>query len=391
MYHAPSFLSFSFRAPLLHTPSRFETTVDGLVCAVAPALAMETRSASAPRLHHGLLTPRQSSRANTPRSSRDSWSPPTSARGTASTQAGSKPAVSVPPFSKPSPLPRAEALREMPASDAPLDSARKCWCCQRDDMLARLEANMEVNGGLSSREHQSPVPTRSEVLLQAEAQKLLKAPATLQRGKAMERLATSKLRSELNWGAPPLAQLRPSTKHLTSPSAQLTHRLEGIVWALEQQVTRQHYEMGAMRASAKAQDVALQSARAEAARCAAETGSLRVALAEAECWVEQLVSKAAEAETHASESAATIAALQEKLASFKKNKGKDKSNREQLEEVAKAKKAEPEKKVASPKEAAADFEVRWNEHVKKGGLKGAGAAAGVAGSPRSFRSSSSSR
>lgn len=304
----------------------------------------------------------------------------------------------MPPFSKPSALPRAEALREVPKDT--LDSARKCWCCQRDDLLARLE----VDGTASAREHlPSPSTTktasrggrstpagRSEILLQTEAQKLLQIPAAKQRGKAMERLATSKLRSELHWGAPPLSELRPSTKHLISPSAQLTHRLEGIVWALEQKVTRQYYEIGTLKAGAKDQDYTLQSSLAEAARNTAEADAMRGALREAEDSIERLTMRAEEAEASVAEALATIATLQEKLAS-KKNKAKDlggKSNREQMEEISQEAKDNLEKKVNTPKEAAADFEKRWKDHVNKGGLKVTGCGGpGASASPRTLHAS----
>ena len=63
-----------------------------------------------------------------------------------------------------------------------------------------------------------------------------------------------------------------------------------------------------------------------------------------------------------------------------------KSNREQMEELAAARAAAAEKpkpKAVQVNEAAKDFEKRWGEHVKKGGLRTVHHTTSNSSSPRS--------
>ena len=101
------------------------------------------------------------------------------------------------------------------------------------------------------------------------------------------------------------------------------HRLEGIVWALEQKVTLQHYELSRLRAAAKAQEAQLQLTLRGNARRVAEGNVLRVALHEAEDWATALITQLSEKEAFAQEQAARIAALEAKVAALKSVKGKN--------------------------------------------------------------------
>ena len=151
----------------------------------------------------------------------------------------------------------------------------------------------------------------------------------------MERLASSKLRAELQWGAPPIASLKPSTKFRETPSAALMHRLEGIVWALEQQVTKQAYQIRGMRSHIAKLDEELSEARADVRRAGAQERVLADALGEAESWVGRLL-VAAEKEAHAHRIVREEleAQLAQKPA---KRKGSSKSNYEQQVEAVAAK------------------------------------------------------
>ena len=80
----------------------------------------------------------------------------------------------------------------------------------------------------------------------------------------MERLVTSKLRAELQWGVPTLAQLgvhsASASKNLAlsgSEPMSIVHRLEGLIWALEQRVGQQERQLIELREAVATRDAML--------------------------------------------------------------------------------------------------------------------------------------
>ena len=281
--------------------------------------------------------------------------PPSSARSSAAI-----------PFSTPrGGTPRAEALKDTPRADSPPPSARKCFCCQE------LEAAAAKRPAGSS--------------------------------PSMERLATSKLRAELQWSAPPIAMLKPSTKFRESPSASLVHRLEGIVWALEQQVTKQTYQIRGMRSHIARLESDLDEAKASERRGQAHERMLAGSLREAEAWVGRLLVKAEEASRLREEMETQLAPKQSK------RKGSGKSNYEQQVDAvaakalagdttwAAARRAMDQKQAEAaaataaaaarlasltPKDHSDEFARRWDSHVKERRRSRDELAHAVLGSPR---------
>ena len=267
------------------------------------------------------------------------------------------------PFSTPRGTPRAEALRETPRGESPPPSARRCFVCRQQIVDQQGLADVDD-------EH-----VAARCALQASEQPP-RPPKELASGSAYERLATSKLRAELAWGAPPIADLKPSTRYLTSPSAQLVHRLEGVVWALEQRVVAQQRQILALR-DAKARLAEQLADCRRGSRCEAEQAMLRSCLGEAEEWagalkrrLDEIDAKTAAKAREAAEKASAAAAAS------RRNQGQQvKSNYEQQVERIQQKSDAQHAEQRRAKAAAADAAKAAKAERALGSWRGEGASA----------------
>lgn len=298
-------------------------------------------------------------------------------------------------FTTPRGTPRAEALRATPRSPdtSPPPSARRCFVCRCGAHETGGTDDGRATRNAAARPHQSP-------------------------GGAMDRLATSKLRCELNWGKQPLAELRPSSKFVKTPAAELVHRLEGLVWALEQRVTQQQGAIRELRVTAARRDVELRSQASEILRHRTEAAVIKEELREADGRAELLEQAVAtaEAELRRLREAAEAAGRNDasgkvsrsiRLGGSKAGQQASGSNWGNMTVRKKATAAtrrsslqattlldhaaandpqstwrgEQAANVRALHEAADEFERRWSEHVARGGLKER-RGAGAASSPR---------